>query len=54
MLQRVPFHRSASVARGLALTEASTAAPTAVQADGEGQATQFRTPPPGEEGFGVG
>src|SRR5215471_15357038 len=49
MLQRVPFQRSASVARGLALAEASTLAPTAVQADGEGQATQFRMPPPGEE-----
>ena len=54
MLQRVPFHRSASVARGLALAEASTLAPTAVQADAEGQAIQFRMPPPGEEGFGVG
>jgi hypothetical protein len=53
MLQRVPFQRSASVARGL-LPVASAAAPTAVHADGEGQATQFRVPPPGEEGFGVG
>src|SRR5215467_4021968 len=52
MLQRVPFQRSASVATGLPV--ASTLAPTAVQADGEGQATQFRMPPPGEGGFGVG
>jgi len=52
MLQRVPFQRSASVARGL--PEVSTLAPTAVQTDGEGHATQVRVPPPGEDGFGVG
>src|SRR5215469_5268694 len=52
MLQRVPFQRSASVARGL--PELSTLAPTAVQADGEGHASQFRMPLPGEGGFGVG
>src|SRR5215472_2071823 len=38
MRQRMPFQRSASVARGLPV--ASTLAPTAVQADGVGHATQ--------------
>ena len=52
MLHLLPFQRSASVARGL--PEVSTLAPTAVQADAEGHATQFRVPPPGEDGFGVG
>src|SRR5215813_15190561 len=52
MLQRVPFQRSASVARPLPV--ASTRAPTAVQADGEGQATPVRMPPPGAAGVGVG
>ena len=52
MLQRVPFQRSASVAR--ALPVASTLATTAVQADGEGQATPIRMPPPGARGVGVG
>src|SRR5215472_18136588 len=50
MLHLLPFQRSASVARGLPVV--STAAPTAVHADGEGQATQFRVPPPGADGFG--
>jgi len=43
----VPFHRSARMAF-------ANEPPTAVQAEGEGQATQFRMPPPGEDGFGVG
>src|SRR5215470_5162701 len=51
MLQRVPFQRSASVARPWPV--ASTLAPTAVQADGAGQATPVRMPPPGAGGFGV-
>jgi hypothetical protein len=52
MLHLLPFQRSASVAEGLPLL--STAAPTAVQTNAEGHASQFRMPPPGEEGFGVG